>query len=219
MKAMIFAAGFGTRLQPFTNEHPKALLKINGKYLLEHAILYLQKYNLLDIVVNVHHFANQIIEVVLKNNGWGSNIIISEEKDILETGGGLLFAKNHFIHEQNFVVLNADILTNMPLDKMIAQHKMGNNIATLATSNRASKRQLLFNEHKILCGWQHNSTQEKKIIKSYQTITPLAFNGIHIINTRFFDELTLTHYFSMIDAYLQIGTLQNIGFYDASAYH
>ena len=219
MKAMIFAAGLGTRLKPFTNNHPKALLQINGTYLLQHAVLYLQKYNIFDVVVNVHHFAEQIIEVVLQNKGWGSNIIISEEKEILETGGGLLFAKNYFINEPFFVVINADILTNMPLDKMISQHKMGNNLATLATSNRDSKRQLLFNENNILCGWQHNTTQEKKIIKSYQQITPLAFNGIHIINNHFFDELKLTHYFSMIDAYLQIGKEQNIGYYDASIYN
>ena len=137
MKAMIFAAGLGTRLKPWTDHHPKALAMVNGKSLLQRNILYLQEYGITEVVVNVHHFANQIIDAVKRNQGWGSSVIISDETDaVLETGGGLKKAAPLFAGEENMVILNADILTNLQLDQMILQHRQTNALATLAVSQR-----------------------------------------------------------------------------------
>ena len=139
---MILAAGLGTRLKPFTDHHPKALAMVNGKSLLQRNIEYLQQYGIREVVVNVHHFADQIIDAVKQNNGWGSYITISDETDeVLETGGGLLRAADYFKEEQRWVLMNADILTNLPLDKMIAADELfeakaeGDLIATLAVTN------------------------------------------------------------------------------------
>src|SRR3954471_2126380 len=122
LKAMILAAGLGTRLKPFTDKHPKALALVNGKSLLQRNIQYLQKYNIYNVIINTHHFASQIEEAVLLNNGWGSNVTISYEEQVLETGGGLKYAAPFFEDSHHFVLMNTDVLTNMPLDKMIAQH-------------------------------------------------------------------------------------------------
>ena len=120
MKAMIFAAGLGTRFKPWTDKHPKALAIVNGKSLLQRNIEYLQKYNITDVVVNVHHFADQIINAVKENNGWGSNIIISDEtNEVLETGGGLLKAKELLKGDESFITLNVDILTDLDLNKLL----------------------------------------------------------------------------------------------------
>ncbi|MFY7899372.1 MAG: NTP transferase domain-containing protein, partial [Chitinophagaceae bacterium] len=109
MKAMIFAAGLGTRLKPFTNHHPKALAQVNGKTLLQRNIEYLQQFGINEVLVNVHHFADQIIQAISVNNGWGSKVTISDETDaVLETGGGLKKAAGYFENEDCFLVMNAD---------------------------------------------------------------------------------------------------------------
>jgi len=121
MRAMILAAGLGTRLKPFTDKHPKALAMVNGKSLLQRNVEYLLSYGIHEIIVNVHHFADQIIEAIQDNHGWGANITISDETDeVLETGGGLLRAANYFENEACWLVMNADILTNLDLHKLIA---------------------------------------------------------------------------------------------------
>src|SRR5437764_10319951 len=130
IKAMILAAGLGTRLKPFTDKYPKALALVNGKSLLQRNIKYLQQYNIYNVIVNTHHFASQIEEAVLSNNGWGSKVIISYEEQVLETGGGLKYAFSFFENSDHFVLMNADVLTNMPLDKMIAQHIQYQPLAT-----------------------------------------------------------------------------------------
>ncbi len=205
---MILAAGLGTRLKPWTDHHPKALAIVNGKSLLQRNIEYLQQYNITQVVVNVHHFAQQIIDAVQINNGWGSNVTISNEVDqVLETGGGLLFAKPFLEDAKDFVLLNADMLTTLNLQTMIDFHKIQNAIATLGVANRFSSRQLLFNSNNVLHGWQNNSTLEKKqprVVSSTDTLHPFAFSGIHIIHQSIFSQLTLTGKFSMIDAYLQL---------------
>src|ERR1700760_1333104 len=119
MQAMIFAAGLGTRFKPWTDKHPKALALVNGKSLLQRNIEYLQQYGIKDVVINVHHFADQIIDAVKKNNGWGSNVIISDEtNEVLETGGGLLKARSLLDNGQPFITLNVDILTNLDINKL-----------------------------------------------------------------------------------------------------
>ena len=146
MRAMILAAGLGTRLKPFTDHHPKALALVNGKSLLQRNIEYLQQYGIKEVIVNVHHFADQIIDAVKKNNGWGSEVFISDETDeVLETGGGLLRAQDYFKEEESWVLMNADILTDLPLNKMIAaEHdKIGQLKAEWQGLNRPDRLQKL----------------------------------------------------------------------------
>ena len=145
MKAMIFAAGLGTRFKPWTDSHPKALALVNGKSLLQLNIEYLQQYGITDVVLNVHHFANQVIESVLKNKGWGSNIMISDEShELLETGGGLLHAKNLLQNGEPFITLNADFLTNLNIDKLIAYHKNKKALISFGITNRKTSRYFFF---------------------------------------------------------------------------
>ena len=202
MKGMILAAGLGTRLKPFTENHPKALLPVNGKSLLQRNIIYLQSFGINNIVVNVHHFADQIINSVKENNGWGSNIIISDESDeVLETGGGLKKAA-FFLEDETepFVLMNADILTDLKLDEMKNLHKHSKAMATLAVTNRNTSRYLLFNEKQILCGWLNEKTGEQKGTAGIKK----AFSGIHIISPTLFKNIKETGKFSMIDLYLRL---------------
>lgn len=202
MKAMLFAAGLGTRLKPFTDKHPKALAEVNGKTLLEHNIRYLQRFGIEDVIVNVHHFADQIIQVLNDNNGFGSWVTVSDERDeVLETGGGLKKAAPYFEHEDNFVVMNVDVLTNLDLGKMIEAHTASDAMATLAVMKRASSRQLLFDEHMMLCGWTNNNTGEQKIVREVLEMQPLAFSGIQVLSNCMLD-IPFKGKFSIIDLYL-----------------
>lgn len=226
-KAMLLAAGFGTRLKPFTNNHPKALAEINGKTLLQCNIEYLQQFNIYDVIVNVHHFAEQIIQTIKKNNGWGSNVAISDETDaILETGGGLKRAAWYFKQEENFVLMNCDVLTDLSLNKMILFHQGNKPLATLATTNRETSRYFLFNDEDILCGWKNVKTGEEKIPRSLPFSTrgeglglrSKAFSGIHIISNKIFDLIKQTEpKFSMVDVYLSLCSQQRILSFDHSS--
>lgn len=203
-KAMILAAGLGTRLKPFTDKHPKALAVINGKSLLQRNIEYLQQYNIYNVIVNTHHFASQIEEALVANKGWGSHVTVSYEAQVLETGGGLKYAASYFKDCDYFVLMNADVLTDMPLDKMIAQHVRQQPWATVATSSRTSSRYLLFDNESRLCGWQNINTGEIKMARPAENYTQEAFSGIHIISNRLLDCLNAFEgKFSIIDVYLK----------------
>ncbi|MBS1580146.1 MAG: NTP transferase domain-containing protein [Bacteroidetes bacterium] len=218
MKAMIFAAGLGTRLKPFTDKHPKALAIVNNKTLLQRNIEYLQQFGIKNVIVNVHHFSNQIINILEKNKGWGSNIAISNETDeVLETGGGLKKAAWYFKNENDFVVMNADILTDMHLDEMIKQHQQKKCLATLAVSDRTSSRYFLFNENDELCGWQNINTNEQKIVRKSKMLIPKAFSGIHVINSSIFSLIQQEGKFSMVDVYLSLATTHSIISFNHSA--
>ena len=144
MKAMILAAGLGTRFKPWTDKHPKALAVISGKSLLQRNIEFLQTAGIYDVVVNIHHFADQIEEAVKANKGWGSNVILSDERDVvLETGGGLMKASKH-LSDDSFVLMNVDILTTLNLGAMIESHMKLMPLATLATTNRKTSRYFIF---------------------------------------------------------------------------
>jgi NDP-sugar pyrophosphorylase family protein len=227
MRAMILAAGLGTRLKPFTDKHPKALAMVNGKSLLQRNIQYLQQYGMDEVVVNVHHFADQIIEAVNTNNGWGSKVFISDEtSEVLETGGGVLFAKSFFEKEENWLVMNADILTNLNLAHFIQADKqlamgVSNYIASLAVTARTSSRNLLFNTSGKLIGWKNNTTGEEKwadleALPAAENRIAKAFSGIQIIHASFYKALNLIGKFSLIDAYLQLASKNTIGFFDHS---
>ncbi|MFY8005467.1 MAG: sugar phosphate nucleotidyltransferase [Chitinophagaceae bacterium] len=222
MKAMIFAAGLGTRLKPWTLQHPKALAPVNGKSLLQRNILYLQQFGITQVLVNVHHFANQIIDTITENKGWGSNITISDESnEVLETGGGLKKAAWYFKEEESFLVMNADMLTNLSINQLINAHKADNNrLATLAVTNRNSSRSLVFNsETHYLCGWQNNQNGEQKGPILYQpqiAVITKAFSGIQIINNAIFNEVPEANKFGIIDWYLQLANKHAIGYFDHS---
>jgi NDP-sugar pyrophosphorylase family protein len=205
MKAMILAAGLGTRLKPFTNNHPKALAIVNDKTLLQRNIEYLARFGFKDIIVNVHHFADQIIDVIEKNNGFGSKVTISDEtEEVLETGGGIKKAAWFLGKDSSpFVVMNVDILTDLDLGKMLSCHVKNNPLATLAVSERETSRYFLFDEKNILCGWRNIKTGEEKISKNASKLIQKAFSGIQIISPEIFPLMTQTGKFSMVDVYLE----------------
>ena len=218
-KAMVFAAGLGTRLKPFTELHPKALFPVNGKTLLERNIEYLKKYGIDEVVINVHHFADQIIDYVSNKNCWGIKIIFSDERnELMDTGGGLMKAGSFFEGTENIIVYNADILTNMPLDKMIEYHLNKRPLATLAVSERESSRFFLFDDEERLCGWKNVVTcqERKSIIKS--EYCSRAFNGIHIVNKDLLKTKELVEKFSITDWYLDIcADYKILGFNDKNS--
>ncbi|MEI8073402.1 MAG: sugar phosphate nucleotidyltransferase [Bacteroidota bacterium] len=221
MKAMIFAAGLGSRLKPFTDSHPKALAEVNGKTLLERNILYLQKFEIYDVIINVHHFADQIIEAIEKNNGWGSTISISDERDeVLETGGGLKKAASYFEGEKAFVVMNVDILTDLDLMEMIRSHSQEKPLATLAVTQRKSSRYFLFDYLGGLCGWRNVQTGEEKpadlkvTIEDYELLKEKAFSGIHIISSYIFSLIKQEGKFSMVDVYIDLMKKNKINSFD-----
>ena len=134
---MIFSAGLGTRFKPWTDTHPKALAIVNGKSLLHRNIEYLQKHGITDVVVNVHHFADQVIEAIMRNKGWGTKVTVSDERDeLLDTGGGLLKAKEFFTPGERFITCNADILTDLDIDKLLSFHKSKNALISFGVTQR-----------------------------------------------------------------------------------
>ena len=216
MKAMILAAGLGTRFKPWTDKHPKALAVINGKSLIQRNIEYLQKAGIFEVIVNVHHFADQIEDALIENNGWGSKIIVSDERDVvLETGGGLMKASG-YLHEDPFVLMNVDILTSLDLQGMIRFHKKLMPLATVATTDRKTSRYFLFDHLDNLCGWKNDKTGEEKIIRTTADICAKAFSGVHVIDPRIFSLIKFQGKFSMVDVYLALAKDEVIKSFDHS---
>ena len=202
---MIFAAGLGTRFKPWTDKHPKALALVNGKSLLQRNIEYLQQYNITDVVVNVHHFADQIIRAIEDNDGWGSHIIISDETDeVLETGGGLWKAKDLLKDDEPFITLNADFLTNLNLDHLLAFHTDKKSLISFGVTNRNSSRNLLFDETNRLCGWKNNTTGEERISIKKVNMIPLAYSCVVVFEQSVFEHISQRGKFSIIDSYLSL---------------
>jgi NDP-sugar pyrophosphorylase family protein len=216
-RAMILAAGLGTRFKPWTDLHPKALALVNGKSLLQRNIEYLQQYGIREVVVNVHHFAGQIIEALRVNRGWGSQIIISDETaEVLETGGGLRKARP-LLEDAPFVLMNVDILTNMDLDAMIDNHFAHAPLATLAVTDRITSRYFLFNGENELCGWRNTQTGQERMARPAATdLRQKAFSGIHVIDPAIFGLLSMEGKFSIVDVYLDLAATQSIRGYDHS---
>ncbi|HEX2607563.1 MAG TPA: sugar phosphate nucleotidyltransferase [Flavisolibacter sp.] len=216
MKAMVFAAGLGTRFKPWTDQHPKALATVNGKTLLQRNLEYLQQYDITDVVVNVHHFADQIEEAIRVNKGWGSNVVISDEREaVLETGGGLLKARE-FLKDDSFITLNVDILTEANLKHFLAWHQQENALITLATKERETSRYLLFNKYNRLCGWRNVKTGEEKIVLQAKDLFQKAYSGLAIFEPTVFDEIRQTGKFSLIDLYLSLAHDNKIASFDHS---
>lgn len=213
---MIFAAGLGTRFKPWTDTHPKALALVNGKSLLQRNIEYLQFHGIYDVVVNVHHFSDQIIEAVDKNRGWGSKIQISDESDqVLETGGGLKKARP-LLSGDLIVIINADILTDLDLKAMIHHHQLSNAISTLAVTNRKTSRYFLFDNEGILSGWRNTQTGEEIISRPASHYHEKAFSGIHVISRDLLNHLNKEGKFGIVDVYLELSRNQIIQSFDHS---
>ena len=220
--AMIFSAGLGSRFKPWTDKHPKALALVNGKSLLQRNIEYLQQYGIKDVIVNVHHFADQIIDAVEKNKGWGSNIIISNETDVvLETGGGLLKAKPLFTPGEKFITCNVDILTDLNLDKLIAFHEKHKPLISFGVTNRKTSRNFLFDENNRLCGWINNTTGEQRISIPSSTAgeglgvkLQKAYSCVVVFEYAIFDLMPFTGKFSLTDVYLELAKTHTILGYD-----
>lgn len=211
MKAMIFAAGLGTRLRPLTNDRPKALVEVLGKTLLQHSIEHLKRFGITDIVVNIHHFGARVLEVLEQHQNFACNIIISDEREaLLETGGGLLKAKNHFKGEEAIVIYNVDVLSNIDLLEMLHYHQENKALATLATRSRVSSRYLLFNERQELCGWTNTKTKEIKNVRPAKNKQQYAFSGIHIIHPALLELIRQEGKFSITDTYLDLASEHKI---------
>ena len=214
MNAMIFAAGLGTRLRPLTDNIPKALVGFNGQTLLQWNINRLKEAGFDRIVVNVHHFSPLIIKYLEENKGFGAEIIISDESDLLlDTGGGLKNAQRYFKEGQPILIHNVDVISNIDLKVLYQFHLKYQALATLAVRNRNSSRVLLFDDNDLLKGWRNNLTGEVKIPSPENqpdVLHLLAFSGIQVIDYRLLDLITETGKFSMIDVYLRLSVSNKI---------
>ena len=218
MKAMILAAGLGTRMKPLTDNKPKALIEVSGKTLLETVILNLKKYGFDEIIINVHHFGNQIIDFLKQKDNFGIRIEISDETDqLLDTGGGLKKASRFFDDGKPFLVHNVDVITDMDYGAMMKYHIDKKALVTLAVRKRESSRYLLFDKSMQLCGWTNLKTGEVKISLEGRSTEKYAFSGIHIIEPEFFEFLGNEKKFYIIDKYLQLAKTKVIKGYDHSS--
>jgi NDP-sugar pyrophosphorylase family protein len=207
MKAMILAAGLGTRLRPLTCDRPKALVEIEGRPLLEIALSRLRAFGIREVIINVHHLADRILEYLEANKNFGMHIEISREEVLLDTGGGLkraayFFHENRGRPEEPFLVHNVDVISTIDLGRMAQFHAGHQALATLAVQDRATERALLFDEQLRLCGRQLGRQQKTESVRS--SPRALAFAGIHVISPRLFRLMTEEGVFSIISCYLRL---------------
>jgi mannose-1-phosphate guanylyltransferase len=208
MKAMILAAGLGTRLRPLTDDRPKALVEINGRTLLEITLSRLRSFGVRDVIVNVHHFADMIVEYLRKNDNCGMRIEVSREDVLLDTGGGLKKAAWFFLEDspdadEPFIVHNVDVLSTIDLQRMIGAHVEKRALATLAVQDRTSSRQLLFDDRLELCGRQ-TGNERPELIRGCQKVRTLAFSGIHVVSPRLLAMMSEEGVFSIVSSYLRL---------------
>ena len=220
---MIFAAGLGTRLKPITDNLPKALVPINGKPLLQHVILKLKSAGFDEIIVNVHHFPEQIIDFLKANNNFDIRIEVSDErKQLLDTGGGIRNAKWFFDDGKPFLVHNVDILSDVDLNKLYHQHLRTNSLATLVVSKRDTFRYLLFDDNLRLNGWINEKTGETKPqgLNHIELYNKLAFAGIQVLSPAVFELMeNLEPKFPIIDFYLSLAKAETITGFTPPDFH
>ncbi len=217
MKAMILAAGLGTRLRPLTDDRPKALVEINGRTLLQIALARLRTFGIVEVVINAHHFADKLVEYLKVNDNFGMKIEVSREDVLLDTGGGLKKAAQFFLSgnphsdetseersEEPFLVHNVDVISTIDLARMAQVHTSNKALATLAVQDRETSRYLLFDEHLHLCGRRSGREAPLEMVRPSRHVQPLAFAGIHIVSPRLFGKLTEKGAFSIITSYLRL---------------
>lgn len=206
---MIFAAGLGTRLKPLTDRMPKALVPVAGRPMLEHVILKLKAAGFNELVINIHHFGEQILDFLRANQNFGLTIHISDERDcLLDTGGGIRKAEPFFRGNEPFLIHNVDILSDTDLKALYEYHRQSGNDATLLASRRKTVRYLLFDENERLCGWINKDTLQTKpegFAYDPEHHREYAFSGIHVISPSLFQYMDeqWTGKFSIMDFYLQ----------------
>jgi len=207
MRAMVLAAGLGTRLRPLTDDRPKALVEVNGRTLLEITLRRLSDFGIQDVVVNVHHFADMVIEFLRRNGNFGMRVEVSRENLLLDTGGGLKKAAWFFLKnsaEQPFLVHNVDVISTIDFSQMLQSHKERGALATLAVKARPSSRYLLFDEKNQLCGRRAASTPSDERVRPSRAAHAYAFCGIHMISPRLLPMMAEDGAFSIITSYLRL---------------
>jgi mannose-1-phosphate guanylyltransferase len=209
MKAMILAAGLGTRLRPLTNDRPKALVEVAGHTLLEITLRRLRKFGVREVVVNVHHFADAVVEYLKKNDNFGMRIEISREEALLDTGGALKKAAWFFQEDSSraaepFLLHNVDVISSIDLHRMLLFHRQNQALATLAVQERETSRYLLFDEHGGLCGRRAGRDQAPEIVRPSEQIQARAFSGVHVISPRLLTMIEQEDAFSIIATYLRL---------------
>jgi NDP-sugar pyrophosphorylase family protein len=233
MKAMVLAAGLGTRLRPLTNDRPKALVEVCGRTLLEITLTRLRDFGIRDIIINVHHYADMVIDHVKAAGNFGMHIDFSREDVLLDTGGGLKQAAwflggsgnrsasaPNATPDEPFILHNVDVISNIDLQRMVEVHKKSAALATLAVQDRKTSRYLLFNDHLQLCGRRLVKEEKAEIVRPSQNVSELAFAGIHVISPRIFPLLSEDGIFSIIPAYLRLAAQgEKIQAFRADAYY
>lgn len=216
MKAMILAAGPGTRLRPLTDSLPKALVEIGGRTLLEIVLARLRRFEVHEVIINVHHFADMIMDYLKAHDNFGMRIEISREDILLNTGGGLKKAAYFFVGDsahpevgegQPFLLHNVDVISTMDLHRMLDYHIENRALATLAVQNRVTSRYLLFDDRLQLCGWRSTENKRTEIVRPVQGEMALAFSGIHILSPTIFAKMREDGVFSIISTYLRLAAL------------
>jgi NDP-sugar pyrophosphorylase family protein len=225
MKAMILAAGLGTRLRPLTDDRPKALVEVAGRTLLEITLTRLKSFGVREAIINVHHFAEMVTDYLKANNNFGMRIELSREEILLDTGGGLKKAACFFLENSGndvepFFLHNVDVLSSIDLALMLECHREKHSLVTVAVQKRDSSRQLLFDEHGQLCGRVAGGDREKEIVRPAQQLEPLAFCGVHVVSPRLLPLMTEHGVFSIIDTYLRLSSQgENVTAFRADQYY
>jgi NDP-sugar pyrophosphorylase family protein len=217
----VLAAGLGTRLRPLTNDRPKALVEISGRTLLEITLARLREFGIREVIINVHHFADKVIDYLKANQNFGMEIEISREDVLLDTGGGLKKAGWFFQNDSApFILHNVDVISNIDLKAMLQFHTERRALATLAVQERKSSRYLLFNEELQLCGRKLGNDNPPQIVRQSPNLQPLAFSGIHVISPGLFPLMKEEGIFPIIDCYLRLaGAGEKIVAFRADQYY
>ena len=224
MKAMVLAAGLGTRLRPLTNDRPKALVEIAGRTLLEITLSRLRRFGIRDVIVNTHHFADMVADYLEANDNFGMRVAVSHEAELLDTGGGLKKAAWFFLEgpnlEEPFIVHNVDVISTIDLDRMVQFHRESQALATLAVQERKTSRYLLFEEQNQLCGRRRGGDAQPELVRPIAQPHALAFSGIHVISPRLFSKMTENGVFSIVTCYLRLaGAGETIAGFRADEYY
>jgi NDP-sugar pyrophosphorylase family protein len=225
MKAMILAAGLGTRLRPLTDNRPKALVEVGGRTLLEITVSRLREFGVREVIINVHHFADMVADYLKANHNFDMRIEISREEVLLDTGGGLKKAAHFFLEDSSpwdepFILHNVDVISTIDLGRMVQFHAERQALATLAVQDRKTSRYLLFDQDLRLCGRRSGQEQSLELVRPAGQVQALAFSGIHVISPRIFKMMTEEGAFSIITSYLRLAAKgENVVGFRADEYY